>query len=323
MGTFQGQKRGSSKAIYRLIFTSVHHPSSLRIMPPSAPRLYRGLTCHKHGIPQFTPEPNQRLPPDYQEIGVSLGDVGIWHGGSFEVLFNTCQPATSSINGAHGVPKDFSVFPLHSRDIAQRPYHSPGTIISSTKVSQVTLTVGASSAVNPFFPTTMDSSIRFKFESEQGAILVLPDGASRQDLLPDKTLRAHARKYSPQWYRYAREHTGPLFVVTGCDKTTSWGIATASASSGAVGISLKFAVVGIAEGTLSPQYQWRDFGSATVHRVLARRIHHGFPGYGIGATRTAMTNSISQTGFGDEQDEGSDGKDDKENMWVPEFYTMT
>ncbi|KAF7356310.1 hypothetical protein MVEN_00963300 [Mycena venus] len=233
-------------------------------MPQSAPHVYRGLTCHKHGVPQFTPEPNQRLPTDYQAIGVSIGDVGIWHRGSFEVLFNTCQPVTHSINAAHGVPEDFSVFQLYTRDISQRPYHSPGSIIASTRVSQVAFNVGASSAVNPFFPTTVGSSIRFKFESGQGAILVLPDGASRQDLLPDKTLRAHARKYSPQWYRYAREHTGPLFVVTGCDKTTSWGIATASATSGAVDISLKFAVVGIAEGTLSPLYQWREFGSATV-----------------------------------------------------------
>jgi hypothetical protein len=52
--------------------------------------------------------------------------------------------------------------------------------------------------------------------------------------------------------------------VTGCDKTASWGIATASTTSGAVEISMKFAMVGVAEATLAPRYQWKDFGSATV-----------------------------------------------------------
>ncbi|KAJ7312422.1 hypothetical protein DFH08DRAFT_822160 [Mycena albidolilacea] len=235
-------------------------------MPKSASELYHGLTFQKHGIPQFTPEPNENLPIHYQQVGVSIGDVGIWHDGSFDFLFNACRPSTHPINGAYGVPQDFVDFPLSTHDISKRAYYSPGSIIASAQVSEATLNMGGSSVI-PGFPITLGSSITLNIRSKEGAILVLPQGASRQNLLPLETFRAHVRKYSAQWYTFARDFlssTGSLFVVTGCDKTTSWGIATSSTTSSTVGISLKFAVVGIAESTLAPQYQWKDFSSATV-----------------------------------------------------------
>ncbi|KAF7336816.1 Cell division control protein [Mycena venus] len=236
-------------------------------MRKSPSELYHRLTSRQHGMAQFTPEPNENLDIEYQKIGVSIGDVGIWHEGSFEVLFNACWPATHSINGVHGVPADFAPFLLHNHDISRRAYHSPGSIIANGKVSELTFDLGASSVVTPLFPTTLGSSFTIKFHSKEAAVLVLPEGASRQNLLPVENFRAHARRYSPQWYKFARDclpSTGSLFVVTGCDKTTSWGIATASTMSGSVGFSLKFTVVGFAETTLAPKYQWKDFGAATI-----------------------------------------------------------
>ncbi|KAK7024997.1 hypothetical protein R3P38DRAFT_1057812 [Favolaschia claudopus] len=236
-------------------------------MPKSPSQMYHRLVCKKHGIPQFTPEPSQNLPAEYRMIGVSIGDVGVWHDGSFDVLFNTCRLATNSLNRAHGVPKHFPVFPLHSYDVSRRPYHSAGSIIASAKMSVVSLDMGASSIISPFVPTSLGSSITFKFGSAEGAILVLPDGASRQNLLPVESFRAHVRDSSTEWYRYARNWlsaSDSLFVVTGCDKTASWAIATASATTGTIGFSLKLSVVGMAEATLGPRYQWMDFGSATV-----------------------------------------------------------
>ncbi|KAJ7193973.1 hypothetical protein GGX14DRAFT_527663 [Mycena pura] len=236
-------------------------------MSKPANELYRLLVSQKHGFPLFTPEPNENLPIEYRKVGVSIGDVGILGDGSFEVLFNACRPTSHSINGVHGVPEDFTVFPLSNRQISRRSYHSPGSIITSAKISEMSLSVGGSSAVTPFSPVTVGSSVTFRLQSKAAAILVLPDGASREKLLPVETFRAYVRKYSRQWYTYARDYlppTGSLFVVTGCDKTTSWGIATASAITAAVGFSLKFAVIGVAEGTLAPQFQWQEFGSATV-----------------------------------------------------------
>ncbi|KAJ7913963.1 hypothetical protein B0H13DRAFT_1611992 [Mycena leptocephala] len=118
-------------------------------MPKSASQLYYDLTSRKHGIPQFTPEPNENLPIEYQKIGVSIGDVGIWRDGSFEVLFNATWPKTHSINGVHGVPEGFAPFPLYSRDVSKREYHSPGSIIASAKVVEVALNTGVSSVVAP------------------------------------------------------------------------------------------------------------------------------------------------------------------------------
>ncbi|KAJ7683636.1 hypothetical protein B0H17DRAFT_1204942 [Mycena rosella] len=216
-------------------------------MPKPANELYRRLRSQKHGIPQFTPEPNENLPTEYRKVGVSIGDVGVWSEDSFDVLFNTCWPATYSINAAQGVPKDFAPFPLERRDISRRLYHSPGTVIASAKVTRISLSVGASSVVTPFFPTTVGSSVTFELQSKECAMLVLPEGASREKLLPVETFRAHVKRYSHDWYKFAGDRlpsSGFLFVVTGCDKTASWGIATASTASRAIGVSLKFAVVG-------------------------------------------------------------------------------
>ncbi|KAJ7194043.1 hypothetical protein GGX14DRAFT_378360 [Mycena pura] len=247
-------------------------------MPKTANEVYRLLASQKHGIPQFTPDPNENLPDEYRAVGVSIGDVGIWRDGSFEVLFNTCQQTIHSINSAPGVPEGFTPFPLRTRDISRhRSYHSPGSIISSAKISQVSLNIGGSGFnleekahlfCRRVFPMTVGGSITFNLRSKAAAILVLPDGASRENLIPAEAFRAYVRQYSRQWYAFAQDCVartgGSLFVVTGCDKATSWRIATASATSAAVACSLKYAVLGVAEGTLAPQFEWQDFGSATV-----------------------------------------------------------
>ncbi|KAJ6514734.1 hypothetical protein DFH09DRAFT_252777 [Mycena vulgaris] len=241
--------------------------SSCLAMPKSANELYRRLRSQKHGIPQFTPEPNENLPAEYRQVGVSIGDVGIWSEDSFDVLFNTCWSATHSINAAQGVPQAFLPFPLQTRDISRRLYHSPGSVIASAKITRMALDVGASSVATPFFPATVGSSITFELQSKECAMLVLPEGASREKLLPVETFRAYVRRYSQQWYTFAGGRlppNGSLFVVTGCDKTASWGIATASTASGCISVSLKFTVVGMVEGSLRPRYEWQDFGSATI-----------------------------------------------------------
>ncbi|KAJ7111899.1 hypothetical protein C8R44DRAFT_856500 [Mycena epipterygia] len=254
----------------RLAFSSLSFSHRLtrlrRTMPKSANELYRLLASKKHGIPHFTPEPNENLPVDYQDVGVSIGDVGIWNEDSFDVLFNTCWSTSHAIN-VGGVPEDFTTFPVANRDISKRLYHSPGSVIASAKVTQVALNAQASSMVTPFFPATVGASVTFKVKSKECAILVLPEGASRERLLPVEKFRAHVRKHAQQWYTFAQDRLpshGSLFVVTGCDKATSWGIATVSATSGDISVSLKFTAVGMVEGSVTPQYQWQDFGSATV-----------------------------------------------------------
>ncbi|KAJ6459463.1 hypothetical protein C8R47DRAFT_139923 [Mycena vitilis] len=279
-------------------------------MPKSASQLYRNrLASQKHGIPQYTPEPNSNLHIDYQRVGVSIGDVGTWRDGSFDVLFNTCWAATYSINGVHGVPSNFEPFPLHRHEISKRPFHSPGSIITSARRSRFAVDLGASSII-PFVPISAGANIALDLRSKEGAILVLPEGAPRQDLLPVESFRAHVRKHSDKWYQFARNRLPPgesLFVVTGCDKTTSWGIATVSTASGSVGAAAKFALVGIAEGTLAPKYKWEDFGSATVRAssdTCSRRTENQcvfVRGFFVPKTipiLTSITNKIMLRGLG-------------------------
>ena len=62
----------------------------------------------------------------------------------------------------------------------------------------------------------------------------MPQGAYHEDLKNISGLRDYALTHIESWYQYAngprgREiGNGKLHVVTGCDKTTSWGIATYS-----------------------------------------------------------------------------------------------
>ncbi|KAJ7198882.1 hypothetical protein C8J57DRAFT_1416639 [Mycena rebaudengoi] len=221
-------------------------------MPRPPNEVYRLMTSRKYGIPQYTPEPSENLPLAYQHIGVSIGDVGVWTDDSFDPIFNMCQPSNSAIN-SHGVPANFNNFDLHTRDISKRQYHSPGTIITSGKLTSMALNAEASSTVTPFCPMTVGGSITYEVQSKECAILVLPEGASRERLLAVRAFRAYVEKHGPQWYTFAQDRVPPqgsLFVVTGCDKATSWAIATVSMASGCISTSLKLAVVGMAEGSL-------------------------------------------------------------------------
>ncbi|KAJ7717492.1 hypothetical protein DFH07DRAFT_342110 [Mycena maculata] len=235
--------------------------------------IFRALNS-KNQIAHYTPDPNQNLPAEYPVTGVSIGDVGTWNEGSFEVIFNGCWSANHPIN-TNVVPDDFTNFPLGTRDVSKRSFHAPGSIIANAKVTKVSLTAGASSLVTPSFPATAGSTVTFKLQSKECAILVLPEGATRERLLPLEKFRKHVAKHAQEWYALAGDRLAPkdhLFVVTGCDKAASWGIATASTTSGGVSASLKFAVVGVAGASLSPQYEWQDFGSATVRTSRDRGL---------------------------------------------------
>ncbi|KAJ7067429.1 hypothetical protein C8F01DRAFT_667634 [Mycena amicta] len=250
-------------------------------MPPSANEVYQRLESLKHGRPLYTPEPNQNLPAEYQKVGVSIGDVGLFRDGSFEVLFNACWPPGYSINAQFGVPSGFEPFTVEKSAVTKRLYHSPGTIITTAAICEVSLGVGASSVIPPCLPASAGSSVTLSFHSKVGAALVLPQGASRENLLPVARFRHYVQRHADRWYAFAQTsgfHPEPLptsasrnshdedalFVVTGCDKTSAWGIATASSLSASVGFSLKVALVGLVEGTLEPKFEWHQTSSATV-----------------------------------------------------------
>ena len=85
----------------------------------------------------------------------------------------------------------------------------------------------------------------------------MPNGAYHEDLLNFQDFNAIASQNAEEWYRFAigtcgRDiKNGQLRLVTGCDKTNSWGIATYSDLQGPVTLSLT------ANSTQPPvEYAW-------------------------------------------------------------------
>ena len=80
------------------------------------------------------------------------------------------------------------------------------------------------------------SGLVFETVASEGAILVLPDGATTEDLLNHKAVKGYIAKNATSWYTYIREKrgrevdNGDIRLVVGFDKVASWGIATFASS---------------------------------------------------------------------------------------------
>ena len=74
--------------------------------------------------------------------------------------------------------------------------------------------------------------LSFKCNGPEGSILVMPNGAYHEDLLNLHRFQKIASQNAENWYRFAIGSrgraigNGELRLVTGCDKTNLWGIAT-------------------------------------------------------------------------------------------------
>jgi hypothetical protein len=71
----------------------------------------------------------------------------------------------------------------------------------------------------------------FESSASEGAILVLPQGAYAEDLANVSRFRQYLSANAESWYRYIntrgrRARNGDVVLVIGCDKASSWGIAT-------------------------------------------------------------------------------------------------
>jgi hypothetical protein len=96
----------------------------------------RRLLPKEHGYPLWIPEPNIRLPEEYQAQGVCIGDVGlVTPKGDFSFLFNICLPANHSINLGR-TPEQFECVDLDiERDIAEYPnFHSSGSYVACSSI---------------------------------------------------------------------------------------------------------------------------------------------------------------------------------------------
>ncbi|KAJ7894934.1 hypothetical protein B0H14DRAFT_3640753, partial [Mycena olivaceomarginata] len=181
----------------------------------SQPQIYcNQLLSLRRGFPLYIPGPSQMLPAEYQTSGIQIGDVGtVTPEGLFDCFFNIYLPADDPVN-LDNVPDDFC--PLQNykeRDLLTFP-QAPGNYVSTPLVHKIAH--GTQLGCRP----------------PQGAVLALPHGAELKRLKNVQPVREYAQKYAKTWYEYLK-HTkglvvenGSLYLITGCEKVMSWGMAT-------------------------------------------------------------------------------------------------
>jgi len=104
----------------------------------------------------------------------------------------------------------------------------------------------------------------FETSAREAAILIMPDGAVTHNVLNDQSVQEYFARNAESWYNYAivaRERTvrnGDIRVVIGCDKVTSWGIATLSSNIEQIA---RFEFKGNGGGSASQPYSWDCSGS--------------------------------------------------------------
>ncbi|KAF9556168.1 hypothetical protein CPC08DRAFT_105050 [Agrocybe pediades] len=159
-------------------------------------------------------------PAGHLQQGVSIGDVGLIDpDGDFAYMFNIFLPPDDPLQ-ERGVPEGFEPLPLDLvSSVKTKPAHFPSrTILCSKGINVVRV------SEDPF-------EFKISTTAREGAILVLPDGASRQDLDPPAELKPYLEKYALSWYSYMYKKAptaasmipnGSLYLITGCDKATSY-----------------------------------------------------------------------------------------------------
>ncbi|KIJ17038.1 hypothetical protein PAXINDRAFT_45478, partial [Paxillus involutus ATCC 200175] len=172
----------------------------------------------------WNPEPDSKLPKSCRDEGLRIGDVGIVKDGSFDVLFNICLPKEHPLNQWGGVPTTFKQVPASlCNDVSKCSFFdNPGRVISSKSIR-------GSGAVSIVAPVRLSLDYQFTPPSEKGAILILPEGASSENLLNLRAVTEEAQANAESWYRYAYLERGrtainndSLFLITGFRKASSW-----------------------------------------------------------------------------------------------------
>ncbi|KAK7037381.1 hypothetical protein VNI00_011131 [Paramarasmius palmivorus] len=173
------------------------------------------------------------LPQEYTDVGVQIGDVGILHHDmSFDFLFNITYPADHPVNLQFGVPVDFVPIAKERLQIMETAKYrkkdthldGPRHILSSKRIPEEELDPRHQRAYE--FLTHVTGS---------GAMLMLPDGSTRYILMNQAIFRQYACENAQKWFEYAEGCRGrefspkvhpSLYLVTGCEKSTAWGVAS-------------------------------------------------------------------------------------------------
>ncbi|KAK7017207.1 hypothetical protein R3P38DRAFT_3560784 [Favolaschia claudopus] len=250
-GAFLYQHRYSSPELNTL---PANTPSTPRIgCPPTPADIYTSeMVLQGRGYPLYCP-----APPNYHpniKCGTEIGDVGcITSEGNFNYVFNVF----SSTNA--GQPEGFEKFTLPESD-----HSNPSPMQVESDIPPDTY---FSSSVQRQHEDchVLFTDYTFQCSNSMGAILVLPGGSHREYLRNSALqLRQYAIQNAKSWYRYILQNAGQdidnstLFLVTGHEKTTSWGMAVYSEHMPTQRFTVKFR---------KDTYDWVDGLPNQVHRA--------------------------------------------------------
>jgi len=103
----------------------------------------------------------------------------------------------------------------------------------------------------------------FQSPATEGAIVVLPHGTYRYDLIGTRSVKRYVSKHIVSWYHYILDDlhcdidNGDVRVVIGCDKTDQWGVATFSNCSETIELNFQPRM-----GSTGP-YKW-DYNTGSI-----------------------------------------------------------
>ncbi|KAF9540469.1 hypothetical protein CPC08DRAFT_717309 [Agrocybe pediades] len=201
--------------------------SPVQLTTPSPSRssviYHRSLITKGRGSPLWIPEPNNALHIAYQRKGVSFGDVGLLSpSGSFDFFFNICYPSDDPINSG-GVPEDFKPF----KPSPYVTFRRVQEFKTASYVASESIMISRKECIN-----TQTADLVFESSATEGAILTMPHGALSEDVVSTLYLQGYVLENVESWYKHIMCYlgcdvqNGDIVVVTGCDKTDSWGVAT-------------------------------------------------------------------------------------------------
>jgi len=103
--------------------------------------------------------------------------------------------------------------------------------------------------------------VEFTVTEERAAMLVLPHGADRYEAKTYQIYVEHAIQHGEAWYRFVNQiqrrgaRNDSLYLVTGCDKGRSWGLAAGSQLQEHT-VGFKFTGGSLAQGTVGFHASW-------------------------------------------------------------------
>ncbi|KAJ7815518.1 hypothetical protein B0H14DRAFT_3745764 [Mycena olivaceomarginata] len=218
------------------IHLTIPSPSSLQLQQgwetPQTAAVYsesenysNQLLRQGRGFPLYAPKPCKSHPAEYRRRGVTIGDVGtVTPDGNFDFFFNIYRSADDPVNT--NVPEGFVPLSLYDRGDVTREDFDPGDYVARLAPSSIR---GINDA---FSEPELGRGFVFSCRGADGAVLALPHGSHLEKLRNVAEMRRYATKHAESWYKHVNDIrgrglvNGSLYLVTGCEKAESWGIAT-------------------------------------------------------------------------------------------------